>query len=117
MTATTQQAGHPRWCAHDDEWCSSPRLCGDGSTEWAHAVQPFVMLKRPQGDARADVVVVRIDEVTPAGAHQATAAVVVTATGSMTAEQAREVGNALLRAADLLDEAAPAEHQAAGGTW
>ena len=101
----TGQTGHPAWCSQGPH-CQGARRCADGSTEWAHATYPFVLRRADAAiDAHADVFLIRMDHVTADDEHLATAAIVLTADGSLTAEEARRIGRALVRAADQLDEA------------
>ena len=88
---------HPAWCSHGPQ-CQPPRLCNDGSRDWAHARFDEVEHK----DGVADVYLVWMGEVDVEGVRRENAAVVLTANGSFDADQAEQFGRACLRAAELL---------------
>ena len=88
---------HPAWCSRG-RCCQPPRRCNDGSTDWAHGRFEAVEHK----DGVADVFLVWMAEVSPAGVKRENAAAVLTANGSFDADQAEQFGRACLRAAELL---------------
>ena len=92
------RAGHPGWCSQG-EHCDPPRVCVDGTREEVHATYSAVV---PIRDGVCDVFLVRIDSVPPAGEHDVCTAIVLSGSGSLSAEQAISLGRALLAAGELL---------------
>ena len=88
------QADHPAWCGRES--CDAARS-GRSALEWSHALMTTVEVE----DDVADTYLLRMDSLED-GEHHVCERVVVTADGSMTAEQAEAFGLALLQASRQL---------------
>jgi hypothetical protein len=92
-------AEHPEWC-EQGRHCSPPKTARDGTAEWSHE-RVFHVGHGLDCDLYVDVV--RMDAQAADGTRTAPAvAVRVTADGSLTAQQALDLGEALLQAGRLL---------------
>lgn len=94
---------HPAWCSQGRH-CDPPRVCVDGTREWVHSTYSAIV---PIRDGVVDIFTVRIDSVAPDGEHHVCTSIVLTGSGSLTAEQAATLGRGLLAAAEQLAAGLP----------
>ena len=87
---------HPGWCSQNAS-CEQPHV-QSGTAEWSHARMTVV----EHLDGVADAYLIRMDDVGPDDVHRVHQAVVLTADGSYTADQAEAFGLAVLAAAHQL---------------
>ena len=93
-----RRAGHPRWCAQGQGGCAEPRRYPDGTTEWDHTKRVDVRGEHGAGD----VFLVRIDAVRDRE-HDVCKALVLTADGTFTADEAEGFALQILAAVRQLD--------------
>lgn len=95
-----RQPGHPAWCSQGHS-CGAPRRYDDCTVEWDHASRVDVV---GELDGRGDVFLVRMDALRPPnGRHVVTEALVLTADGTFTTDEAEAFALEILRACRRLD--------------
>lgn len=95
-----RQPGHPGWCSQGYS-CGEPQRLADGTVEWDHSSRVDIV---GEVDGRADVFLVRLDALRPPnGRHDVCEALVLTADGTFTTDEAEAFALEILRAARRLD--------------